>query len=157
MKVLTIIFFLAFAFQEIPFKPKDEFEITLDYKFKQRSFDTNTKAVYLDETNREHERRTSTAMLPFLILKVKMIKLPLSESRVRISNNLNSKLVNRKIEEGTMIPIEVGFTDDAKDRVSAHEYVLTYLTPDKTETNRLVIFIEEDGTFFVNGEKRGKF
>jgi hypothetical protein len=156
MKVCTIIFFLAFAFQEIPLKPKDEFEITLDYKFKQRTID-NSKTVYLDETNQDRERRTSTALLPFLVLNVKMTKLPQSEPKVKISNNLNGRIVSRKVSEGTVIPIEVGFTDDAKDRVTAHQYVLTFQLPDKTETNKVVIFIEEDGTFFVNGEKRGKF
>lgn len=156
MKALITILLLVFL-QEIPFKPKDEFEITLDYKFKQRGVDASTKAVYLDETNKERERRNSTALLPFLVLNIKMHKLPQGEVKVKIGTNLNGRVVNRKVSEGTTIPIEVGFTDDAKDRVSAHQYVLTFMTPDKSETNRIVIFIEEDGTFFVNGEKRGKF
>jgi hypothetical protein len=157
MKLLTILFCLAFVVQEIPLKPKEEFEITLDYKFKQRSLDANAKAVYMDETNKERDRRTSTALLPFLILNVKMLKLPQAEPKIKISNNHNPRVVTRKVSEGTIIPIEVGFTDDAKDRVSAHQYVLTFLTPEKSETNKIVIFIEEDGTFLVNGERRGKF
>lgn len=157
MKILISLFLFAFTLQETPFKAKEEFEIKLDYKFKQRSADASAKSVYMDETNAERDRRTSTALLPFLVLNVKMLKLPLAESRVKIGTNLNARVVTRKVSEGTTIPIEVGFTDDAKDRVSAHHYTLTFLSADKTEINKITIFIEEDGTFLVNGEKRGKF
>jgi hypothetical protein len=55
------------------------------------------------------------------------------------------------------VQLEVGFTDDVKDRVTPHHYFLTLVSPKKTETSKIEILIEEDGTFFVNGEKRGKF
>lgn len=156
MKALLILLIGLFFVQELPLKPTDEFEIKLDYKFKQRVVDYSS-TVHLSETQRERDRRMSSALLPFLTLNVKMLKLPALEKKVDITNNINGKVITRKISEGTILPIEVGFTDDAKDRISAHEYVLTFIRPDKTESNKVVIFIEEDGTFLVNGEKRGKF
>jgi hypothetical protein len=154
----ALIFFLSISIlvQDIPFKPNEEFEIKLDFKFKQRSLD-DSKSVYLNETVRDRDRRTGTGPLPYLILNVKMLKLSEDEVKVRITNNLNSRIVNRKISEGLVVPIEVGFTDDAKDRVAANEYMLTFVSPGKRETSKVVILIEEDGTFIVNGEKRGKF
>lgn len=156
MKVACILL-LAFLFtQEIPVKPKDEFEIKLDYQFKNRPAQDHN-AVHFDETKKEHDRRVSAAPLPFLILNIKMLKLSGEEVKLRVTNNLNPRIAVRKVQEGTVVPLQIGFTDDAKDRVAAHQYTLTLLSPKKTETSKIEIFIEEDGTFLVNGEKRGKF
>jgi hypothetical protein len=156
MKIFILFALLLSGVQELPFKSSDDFEIKLDYKFKQRTMD-NASAVYVQETNREHDRRTSTALLPFLTLNIKLLKLSEEEVKVKIGNNINSRIVTRKVDEGLIIPLLIGFTDDAKDRVSAHHYVFTFVTAEKKETSRITIFIDEDGTFLVNGEKRGKF
>lgn len=142
--------------QDLPFKPKDEFEIKLDYQFKNRP-GTDLNSVHLDETKKERDRRVSTAPLPFLTLNIKMLKLSQDEVRVKITNNLTARVIGKKVEAGTVIPLELGFTDDVKDRVTAHQYFITLLSPKKTEVNKIEIMIEEDGTFLVNGEKRGKF
>jgi hypothetical protein len=154
---LILVLLLAFSMvQEIPVKPKDEFEIKLDYQFKNRpSPDANS--VHLDETRKEHDRRVSTAPLPYLTLNVKMLKLSQDEVKMRVTNNLTPRVALRKVEEGTIVPLQIGFTDDVKDRVTAHQYTLTLLSPKKAESSKIEILIEEDGTFLVNGEKRGKF
>ena len=41
--------------------------------------------------------------------------------------------------------------------VITDEYEFILARKDKSQTTRIVIFIGEDGTFFVNGEIRGKF
>jgi hypothetical protein len=155
MKFLVFLLLIISFSQEVPFKSKDEFEVKLDYQFKQRPPDDNT-VIHVDETHRDRERRTSTAILPYLILNVKMLQTG-EASRVRISTNISQQTSIRKIKEGVIIPIEIGFTDDAKDRVTAHEYALTLLTDDRAELSRIVLFIGEDGTFLVNGERRGRF
>jgi hypothetical protein len=156
MKV-SLIFFLAFSLiQEIPVKPKDEFEIKLDYQFKNRPTQ-DLNSVHLDETRKEYERRTSTTPLPFLTLNIKMLKLSENEVKLRVTNNLTAHVVNKKVEEGTVVPLLLGFTDDVKDRVTANKYILTLMSPKKSETSKIEILVEEDGTFLVNGEKRGKF
>ena len=154
---LTIIFLFAFALlQEIPVKPKEEFEIKLDYQFKNRPAQ-DLNSVHLDETRAEHDRRVSTAPLPFLTLNIRMLKLSQDEVKMRVTNNLTPRVALRKVEEGTVVPLQIGFTDDVKDRVTAHAYTLTLLSSKKSETSKIEILIEEDCTFLVNGEKRGKF
>lgn len=156
MKILQILL-IIFVVQEVPFKPKEEFEITLDYQFKQRPA-ADRATVQLDETNAEYERRNSTAMLPFLTLNIKILD-NAGATRVRITNNLNKAVTNKKLKEGeiTLIPLQIGYTDDVKDRVTAHEHIFTFINEERKELSRLVIFIDEDGSFLVNGEKRGRF
>jgi hypothetical protein len=153
MKYLSLLF-TVFFFQGLPYKPKAEFDIQLDYKFKARPAESST--TLLAESQIGNNNKTSSALLPYLILNVKINKLN-NEMRLRISNNLNTKFQTRKVAEGTIFPINMGFTADVKDRVAPHEYVLTFLSPEKSETSRIVIHVEEDGSFIVNGEKRGRF
>jgi hypothetical protein len=154
MKYLVFLSVL-FTIQELPYKPKEEFDIQLDYKFKTRPADAHTTLNFA-ETEADYNKRTSAGLLPYLILNIKINKLN-NEARVRISNNMNLKQQTRKISEGFIFPIDMGFTADVKDRVSPHEYILTFLSPEKSETSRIIIHVEEDGSFLVNGEKRGRF
>lgn len=156
MKLPLIILLALSLLQDVPIKPKDEFEIKLDYQFKNRPAQ-DPNSVHLNETRQEHDRRVSTTPLPFLTLNIKMLKLSEDEVKMRVANNLTPRVALRKVEEGTIVPLQIGFTDDVKDRVTAHLYTLTLLSPKKTESSKIEILIEEDGTFLVNGEKRGKF
>src|SRR4051812_47586754 len=156
MKSVVIGLIALFLFQDIPFKPNEEFEIKLNYQFKQRPI-RDQNAIHLSESQKEYDRRTSSDMLPYLILNVKMLKLSEEEVKLRIINNLDQRVVTKKIETGIIMPIDLGFTSDVKDRVTAHEYTLTFLSPKKNETSKIIIHVDEDGSFLVNGEKRGKF
>jgi hypothetical protein len=157
MKLLACICLGAMLFlQDIPYKTSNEFEIRLDYQFKNREA-ADRNRIELNETRAEHERRTSTAVLPYLVLHVKLLKLSEEEVKIKITDNFGKTVGTKKITTGTVIPLDVGFTDDVKDRVSAHQYNMTLISPDKKFTSRIVVHIEEDGTFIVNGERRGKF
>ena len=147
----------TFFWQELPYKPKEEFDIKLDYQLKQRTFSGNTTLVHIDESRKEYERRTSTDLLPFLALEIKLLKLAPDEMRAKIVNNRKERVFNRKVEQGDVVPLQLGFTDDVKDRVKAHEYTVYIINKDREETSRILISIDEDGTFNVNGEKRGQF
>jgi hypothetical protein len=155
MKYFLILLSFVFA-QETPFKPKDEFEIKLDYQFKQRP-QADHNSVYLAETRSEHERRQTGSVLPYLILNIKMLKLEQEEVRVRISKNMEDRPVNKKINLDTILQLDLGFTDDMKDQVKAYEYTVSFLSPEKVPVNRILIRIDKEGSFFVNGEKRGQF
>lgn len=148
------IFILALAlFQDLPFKPKGEFEIKLDYQFKQRPLgDHNT--VTLSESKAQ---RTSTGVLPYLILNIKLLSLPDTKTRLSITNNLNQRPLNKKVSLNTALTLDLGFTDDMIDRVTAHEYTLTFFNGEKEPVERILINVANDGSFLVNGEKRGKF
>lgn len=157
MKGILLLAVVAFFWQELPYKPKEEFDIKLDYQLKQRVFSGNSTLVHVDESRKEYERRTSTDLLPFLALEIKLLKLAPDEVRVRIVSNLKQRVLNRKVDQGDVLPLQLGFTDDVKDRVKAYEYTVYIINKDKEETSRILISIDEDGTFNVNGEKRGQF
>lgn len=156
MKFVAFIILSLSFFQGVPYKPKEEFDIKLDYKFKQRPTADLSSSTNLYETNAERERRTSNDLLPYLILQIKILKLN-NESRYRISNNLGIKPSAKKIEEGAIIYLDLGFTADMKDHITPHEYTVVFLSPERSETGRILIQVDEDGSFLVNGEKRGRF
>ena len=149
------IFVLLLIFiQDVPFKPKEEFEIKLDYKFKQRpTADHNT--VRLGDSPKEHDG--GAAVLPYLVLNIRSLKLQEEKMRIRITTNLNDRIILKKTSVSTVLALDLGFTADMKDRVTAHEYILTFVSADKTAVDRILISIGEDGSFLVNGEKRGQF
>jgi hypothetical protein len=141
---------------QVPFKPKDQFEIKLDFKFKQRPQNPiSSTLVDMDGDARKHPS-TSDLLLPYLYLNVVVLKLDDLEQKVRVADNKGITMLNKKAESGMIAKLDLGFTDDIKDRVSSHEFVVSFLTKDKKHLSRIVIFFDEDGTYIVNGEKRGK-
>ncbi len=151
-----ILILAIFLLQDIPFKPKEEFEIMLDYNFRPRPLaDNNT--VHLDETPRGFRQRTSEGVLPYLVLHVKPLALPGEKMRIKISSNRDGKVTMKRAIVNSQIELDLGFTDDMKDRVTSHEYTLVFLSSDKEPIDKIVISIAEDGSFLVNGEMRGKF
>ena len=137
-----------------------EFEVQIDFQFKQRvntSTNSNTTIDFIETKAEQEKKRYSTGIRPYLILNVKLIKLSDMEVKAKASNNIDRTLFNKKVEAGDFIKIDMGFTDDVKDRVGPHEVMIVFLSPDKKETSRILMFVQEDGTFIVNGEVRGKF
>ena len=155
MNYFLVILVIGF-FQEVPLKPNEEFDIKLDYEFKQRPpVDHNT--VHLGTPIKNYEHRSSTAVLPYLVLNIQMLKLAEEKMRVHINTNLNGRPVSKKVSLMQVLALDMGFTDDMVDRVTAHEYTLTFLNSEKKAVDRILISVDEDGSFYVNGEKRGKF
>ncbi len=158
MYLLFLLLLFTPPFQEVPLKPVEEFQIDLDYTFKQRYIADRNTTVHLEETRGEYERRTSTTPLPYLVINIKFLKLGEKEARVRVVDNNDHRIYNnRRVDEGEVISLDLGFTDDVKDRISAYEYTVYLLTAKKHETSRITLVIDEEGNFFVNGEKRGRF
>lgn len=152
-KIACVFFGLSLIFQDqpVPYKPNDEFELKIDYAFKQRPLnDKNT--VNLSENT----RTSSGGPLPFLSIHFTPLKLQPEELRVRIVSNTGNIIMNRKIAEQQTIKFNMGFTEDLKERLQPHEYTLYFLSSEKAEKSRVVVSVEEDGTFMVNQEKRGK-
>jgi hypothetical protein len=152
-----IIFILAILpLQDISYKPNEEFEVKLDYAFKPRPpADHNT--VRLGESVKDYQHRSGTSVLPYLILNVNVLYLQEEKMRVRVTTNLDGRGAYKKVDVGDVVELDLGFTDDMKDRVSAHQYNVTFYDDDKNPVDNIVISVGEDGAFFVNGEKRGKF
>ncbi|HEX6226979.1 MAG TPA: hypothetical protein VFZ52_21320 [Chryseolinea sp.] len=151
MKLLWVGILLMFLFQDdAPYKSNDEFELKLDLQFKQRP-----KA----ETKVEFDRRTLPTggmNAPYLYLSLKVLKVTPEEVRIKVLKNNTQTLLARKFDPNVVLKLDLGFTDDIKDRVTAHQYLITFLSKEKSVLSRIEIFFETDGTYLVNGEKRGK-
>jgi hypothetical protein len=147
-----ISFFLLFQSSEIPFRAKDDFAIELKYNFKEKpTKDANTVAWESNPAKRP------TGLLPYLIINVKILNAKQEETRFKCENNLGRALFNRKAEKGLSYDIDMGYLDDVKDRVTAHKYTLYAVGESREVINKIELLVMEDGTFMVNGEKRGKF
>lgn len=159
MSVSVAFYFIAFFFQgtEVPYKPSEEFEIQVDYQFKQRPA-ANANTIEFAETHEEHNKKQyGGGIRPYLILNVKLLKLSDVEVKVRAVNNVDRAIISKKVRVGDLLKIDMGFTDDVKDRVGAYSIFIVFSSAEKKETSRIHLFVQENGTFLVNGEVRGKF
>lgn len=151
------IFILAITFfQDVLLKPKEEFEVKLDYQFRQRPR-PDPNSVHLGQTVKNVENRSGTLVLPYLVLNIQLLNLQEPRMRMRVSTNLDGRELVKKVNINQVVVLDLGFTDDMVDRVTAHEYTLTFLNSAKIPVDKILISVEEDGSFLVNGEKRGKF
>ncbi len=149
MKPLCIfLLILSSLTEDIPFKSKDEFEVNLDFQFRTRVKESSE--VYTSTAS------NTSGPLPYLTLSMKVLKLAPGETKIRIINSKGQVLYTRKAAEGTVVNLDMGYTDDIKGRVSEHEYTLVFISPDKKPLSRIVIHFQEDGSYFINEEKRGK-
>ena len=152
MKLIAFLICVVFALQgDAPFKTNDEFELKIDLQFKQRP--------HQDQNTVELDRRTlptSGMKAPYLYVNLLVVKPVAEETRVKVVDNNGKVLLSRKFDPSILIKLDLGFTDDLKDRASAHHFIITFLSKDKVPTSRVEIFFEKDGTYLVNGEKRGR-
>lgn len=149
-----LILFLIHIQEEIPFKSKEDFEIKFDLTFKQRERDTKT--VYLSESPNEHDKRNNTSPLPYLKLLVTIKLVQPEELKMKVIKDDKNAIISKKTEQGMEIKLDLGFTDDIKDRVSGYKHVIQFLSGKKDVLSKIVIEFDKEGNYFVNGEKRGK-
>jgi len=153
------LYFLVYFFQgtPVPYKSKEEFEVFIDYQFKNRSA-TDALTVDFSETKEDQDKkRYGAGVRPYLILNMKIIKLSTEEIKVRATNTEGRTVYNKKVSEGDMVKFDMGFTDDIKDRVGPYAVTVIFSSKEKKETSRIYLYVHEDGTFLVNDEIRGKF
>ncbi|HOX83861.1 MAG TPA: hypothetical protein PLJ60_09505 [Chryseolinea sp.] len=144
---------LFFVQNQIPFKAKDEFEVKLNYTLKQRPAVSEHNTYQYEN---QSASQNAQGVLPYLILNVKILKASAEEVRLKVSNNRSSNVMSKKLKEGDEFSIDIGFTDDVKDRVTAHEYTINLLDDKRKEQSKIVILVNKDGTFLINDEVRGK-
>ena len=154
MKLLIVFLIVALQQDQTPYKPKEEFEIKLDFEFRDRATVDANKLEY-NQTQKEYERSRG-GPLPYLFLNLRVLKAAPEEVRIRVVENGVKIVLNKKYDMNTILRLDMGYTDDIKDRVSAYEYTVYYLTADKKPLSKVVVMFEEDGAYFVNGELRGK-
>ncbi len=139
---------------EIPYKPNDEFAVEVKLELKPKPMDRYT--VDYTETVDQRNRKLG-GDLPYLTVKIKYKKLQENEVRIKGYNNVRQMICNKKAEPELEVKLNLGFTDDLKDRVAPHEFTVYTLDAKKNEVARIHMLVQEDGTFLVNGEVRGKF
>lgn len=154
--VRVVILCLFIFFEEIPHKAKDEYEIKFDLSFKQRPFVNETTTVHLNETRGDQERRTNSDLLPYLVLRVKILKLQPEEVKIKAIRDGSTQVFNKKVATGAEFKLDLGFTDDIKDGISGYKHVIQFLSADKKTTSQILIEFDKEGNYMVNGEKRGK-
>ncbi len=151
-----VLVYLIFALQQdaTPYKPREEFEVKLDFEFRDRATMDANKIEY-NQTQKEYERSRS-GPLPYLNLNLRVLKPVPEEVRVRVIANGTKTVLNKKFDMASVLKLEMGYTDDIKDRISTYEYTVYYLSADKKPLSKVVVMFEEGGAYFVNGELRGK-
>lgn len=152
--MLFLLLLLPLFQSDPPKKAFAEFEITTQYELKKKPEVENTTIV-LDGPERT-KSDSGSDMLPFLTLTLKVKKWAFDVSQVRIVDNTNKTHLKKKWSEAGVYLWSPGFVDDIKDKVSPGKFTVEFLR-DKKPVEIIVIQIEEDGTFLINGEKRGKF
>ena len=156
MKFSCLLLLIAFLQQDqTPLKPREEFEIKLDFEFRDRPVMDANKLEY-NQTQREYARSRAVGPLPYLYLNVRVLKPVPEEVRIRVIENGVKTVFNKKFDMTTVLKLDMGYTDDIKDHVSAYEYTVYYLSADKEPLSKVMIRFDEDGSYFVNEEKRGK-
>jgi len=146
---------LLFSQDQVPYKANEDFEIKLNFEFKER-VRTEANRVDLNQSAREYERSRGSGPLPYLYLNVRILKLYPEELKMRVVKNGDKVVYNKKFDLSTLVKLDLGFTDDIKDRVSAYEYTILFVNEKKEPTSKIVIYFHEDGTYLVNGQVRGK-
>ena len=148
---------LAFSFlQDVPFKDESEFSIDIDYQLKKRPADKNTmQLTYNQQYN--YNRSSDGEAIPFLGLSITVKKANPDEVKLKVFNNDSFTMHNKKIVEGAKIKFELGYIEDIKSGKEANEFFVHFLNPKKKVVSRIHMIIQEDGTFLVNNEVRGKF
>lgn len=129
---------------QVPLKPNDEFTFKLEYEFRTKPGGDGKPGGF------------SAGKLPYAKVKITPSKLTDNEERVRVTNNLGHKLYSRKAAVDNELLIDMGFTDDLKDHISVYGFEVVFFSKGG-DVSKITIFVEEDGTVLVNGEKQGKF
>ncbi|MFN5170722.1 MAG: hypothetical protein ACK5DD_13955 [Cyclobacteriaceae bacterium] len=156
MFLFLALFWLFLPQQTVPTKPGEEYDLKIQYEFRQRPAPP-VNQVRVDETMAERDKRFNNSPLPFLILELNVIKLAPNEVRIKAIRGTRESFLNRKVKPGDQIKLEIGFVDDLKDRTIEFEYEIVFLNEKKDPLSRIHLFVEEDGTFKINNEIRGKF
>lgn len=146
----------SFYQDKVPYKPSEEFEIKIDYIFKERPY-VDKQTVNFDATDNEKIQRDAVGAMPYLRLELKIHTVAEKEIRVRVINSEGNLVFNRKATPGMVIKLNWGYTEDIKDKLTTHEFTVYFNDENKKTVSRVLLSILDDGVFLVNEEKRGKF
>lgn len=137
--------------QSIPFEDKESYEFELDYNFKTKTVD-NRDEVYQSK----RKALSGPTLLPYVKVFLTMTNLPKDRYRVRIIDDLGTKVLTKKLKPNMRIMVDMGYADDIKDGVGPHRYDIYFEDKEKNKLSKIVLDIDKDGNFFVNEKPYGK-
>jgi hypothetical protein len=144
----SLIFFSMVAYsQEAVYKLSSEYEIKIDISFRGSDFSSSST---LDFSKSKSQNSGSASYLSIYF------KLTVSNDETRLKIEQNGKIRSRKVKVNVQEKIEMGFTDALKTE-DKPQLVLHLLNEQKAEVSKIIVTIDPDGTFLINGERRGKF
>jgi hypothetical protein len=147
MKVLFVLAILTLPFQEIPLKSTDEFELKLDFQFKQKP---------VNEGPTFEAVKSERGPLPFLAAELVVLNVLEDEMRVKVVDHLGQTIAAKNLSKNNTVRFDLGYRDDLKDQVSSHQYFIHFYAKGRDIKRRIIILFDKDGTYYVNHEKRGR-
>jgi hypothetical protein len=152
-----VVFLVWYFFPQeikIPYKASDEFELNVDIKFKNRpaNFKSNSYAA-----TGERLDKGDLGPQPFVSVTITNIKILSDEFRVLVVDSNGKTILKKDVASISSLSFEMGFVDDLQNKVTPYENTVYFLSKDKSKLRRIVFTVQDDGTFMVNGNWRGKF
>ncbi|NOS93838.1 MAG: hypothetical protein HOP30_18125 [Cyclobacteriaceae bacterium] len=133
--------------QQLPYKANSEYEAKIDLSFREKPKQDNTNTF-----NFSVEKKRPVGPVAYLTIHFKML---ISNGEVKIKMIQGEKSRTEKIKVDEVKKLEMGFIDELK--LEGTQLQLVFLNDKKTAISQILISIEKDGTFLMNGERRGKF
>ncbi|MGC4022834.1 MAG: hypothetical protein QM734_13240 [Cyclobacteriaceae bacterium] len=153
MKQLVICLIAIFLQSEAPFKPDDQFQVNVELKFKAKSNEYNRDLYAPGGVPIEKPKTEQGSFLEVNIVNIKTLP---EEVKVQIVDS-QKKTLQRKKTSSEDIHLELGFVDDLKSKTATSEVTIYFQSSKKENLSKIVLTINPDGEFLVNGKWHGKF
>ncbi len=135
----------------VPYEPKENFNFELDYTFKTRVPSESEKISFV-----ESNASRGSQILPYLKVLFNFSGFDDRYYRYKVKNLAGAVVKNRKIKLPESLVLDMGFSDDIKDRITSHKYTIFFYTKDKITISKIDIEVAENGDLLLNGELYGR-
>lgn len=149
--LLFLFVFAGQAQEDIPYETKDNFGFELDYTFRTRPPPDNEKVSFVESTS-----RGGSQVLPYLKVKFDFPSFDTKYFKYKVENHLGVVIKSRKLKSQDFYILDMGFSDDVKDRITSHKYTIYFYNKAKKALAKIDIEVAENGDLFLNGEFHGR-
>ena len=149
--LILLLSFSMFSQVELSFEPKENFDFELDYSFKTRPPVSADKVTFI-----EGAKRGGAQVLPYLKINFNFNSLPSEYYRIRVEDGDGKLIKSKKLKRPDIFVLDMGFSDDVKDRITPHKYVIIFQTKAKNSISKIEVEVEENGDLLLNGSFHGR-
>jgi hypothetical protein len=139
---------------DVPYKPDDEFQVSIDLNFKTKE---SKYGISTYTQNGERLDRASPTPLPFLNVSVTQFKVQSDEIKVIALDSRGKTLQKKNVSADLILHFDMGFVDDLKNGSSNNQIILYFLSEEKKKLRKITFSISPTGVFEVNGKWHGQF